>query len=352
MAIATQPGTTDLHLPLPAPGETVDPYTVHTHYFGLTVPEVGLGAFIYARYQPAFPLCQGGVVLFRGTENRTVLDAVHHDYRTTMPWPETTDTAITLPNALRIESVEPGQVLRITYTSPDGATTIDVEQRAITPLLARGYIMPGEDDHHDRDGGTPPGGIEQFMRCTGEVVVRGERFDVDCLAVRDRSWSQIRREDPGGARRHPPLGWTPMSFGEDLSLNATSVEHPDGDPAWAGIYELDPDRPLHHESWIVRDGEPRRVVDVRRTVHARHPRTFMPVRQDLEVTDEAGETLRFTGEAIAISPVHAWPNIAFHDSVFRWTDERGRVTHCTYQEVWYDEFQRAMTARARERGDV
>ena len=38
MPIAIHPPQADLILPLPAAGEQWDPYTVHTHYFGLTVP--------------------------------------------------------------------------------------------------------------------------------------------------------------------------------------------------------------------------------------------------------------------------------------------------------------------------
>jgi hypothetical protein len=136
-----------------------------------------------------------------------------------------------------------------------------------------------------------------------------------------------------------------MAFGEDLALNATSMEAPDTDPAWAGAYELPDGAPLHHASWIVRDGRPLRLVRVRRNVLAYHPHTYAATRQELEVEDENGAVLRFSGEAIAMSPVHAWPNIVFHDSVYRWTAEDGRQTHSTYQEVWYDGYQRAMKER-------
>lgn len=53
-------GDTDLLIPLPAAGESWDPHLIHTHYFGFSVPEAAIGAFLYIRYQPAFPLSQGG----------------------------------------------------------------------------------------------------------------------------------------------------------------------------------------------------------------------------------------------------------------------------------------------------
>jgi len=45
----------------------------------------------------------------------------------------------------------------------------------------------------------------------------------------------------------------------------------------------------------------------------------------------------------------AWPNLTFRDSVYRWETEDGRVTHCTYQEIWFDKFQRAMKAKRRQK---
>ena len=42
--------------------------------------------------------------------------------------------------------------------------------------------------------------------------------------------------------------------------------------------------------------------------------------------------------------MHSWPNVGFCDSVHRWEDEQGRVTHCTYQEIWWDRYQRKMGA--------
>ncbi len=345
-----QPGSTDLHLPSAEPGEVLDPYTVHTYYFGMTVPAAGIGVFTYLRAQPGFPLSQGGLVAFRGLDNVSLLDAEYHDYRATMPWPQVDGNVIRTVGGLTITVEVPGEVLRVQYVSPDGTTSMDVVQRAISPLFARGHIVPGEEDHHGAAAAhRAPGGIEQFMHATGELVLRGERHAVDCLAVRDRSWMQIRTEAPGGAKRTPPIGWTPISFGEDFSLNVTSVEHPDTDPAWMGLYELPEGAPLHYSGWLSHKGELRGITAVRRNVLEYHPTQFAAVRQELEVTDDAGEVHTFTGEAIAMSAMHSWPNVAFHDSVYRWTDRNGRSTHCTYQEIWFDDYQRAMNARRQGR---
>jgi hypothetical protein len=342
MPIATHPPETDLILPLPAPGETWDPHTIHTHYFGFSVPDAEIGGFLYIRYQPAFPLCQGGVAIFRGTENVNAIDMELLDYEITMPWPAIEGNAITTASGFRIEFLEPGRVARLTYDNPDAETSFDLVQTAVTPLLARGHVMPGEEHHSDPS--QSPGGSEQFMHCVGELVLRGERFDVDCHAPRDRSWRQVRVEKHG-AVPVPPIGWSPMYFGEDLIFNQISFEGQDTDPAWAGVYDVPADRPSHHYAWVHEDGETYEIVRVRRNVLEHQPVTYAVTRQEIEAEDERGKVFRFAGEAIATATIPAWPNCSFHDSVFRWEDEQGRVTHATYQELWFDKFQRAMHAR-------
>jgi hypothetical protein len=319
MSLPTQPPESDLIVPLPAEGEEWDPWTIHTHYFGASVPEAELGVFLYIRYQPAFPLCQGGVCIFRGLDNTEPLD---------------------------IDFLEPGKLARVTYESADGETSVDLEQRAISPLLMRGHVVPGEET--DTDPGQTPGGSEQFMHATGKVVVRGESFDIDCFAPRDRSWRQVRTEAPGGARPMPPVGWSPMCFGEDLIFNQISFEHPDTNPIWEGLFEIPEGAPTHHFAWLYADGDLRDIVKVRRDVQEYHPRLHMATRQEIEAEDADGNTHRFRGEAIAMTPMPAWPNASFRDSVYRWESEDGRVAHGTYQELWFDAFQRAMFERSTE----
>jgi hypothetical protein len=342
--IATHTPDTDLLLPLPRADEQWDPCTIHTHYFGLTVPEAQLGGFLYVRYMPSFPLSQGGVCLFRGMDNPTPLDMEFLDYEMTMPWPTVEGSTITTANGLRIEFTEPGRCAHVSYRSADGRVEVELDQVAVTPLLVRGHIIPGEDDHHDpaRD----PGGSEQFMRCTGSVRIDGERFSVDCHHPRDRSWRQVRKEVQGGARRMPPIGWSPMYFGPDLVFNQISFEAADTAPAWTGLFDMPKALPAHHYAWVYDGTEVLKIERVRRNVLAYHPITHMAIRQEIEATDERSRVYRFTGEAIATSAVPAWPNAGFHDSVYRWQDELGRITHCTYQELWADTYQRAMRRRA------
>src|ERR1700722_12113206 len=120
MAHVIEPGETDLIIPLPEPGADLHPYTVHTHYFGFTFPEAGIGAYLYTRYMPAFGLSQGGPTIFRGMDNVSLLDAEYPDYRPTMPWPQIDGNRISFDNGYQIDFLTPGEVARLSYASPDG----------------------------------------------------------------------------------------------------------------------------------------------------------------------------------------------------------------------------------------
>ena len=336
MPIPVASPATDLLLFRPGAGEVWDPHTIHTHYFGFSIPEVQIGVFLYLRCQPAFGLSQGGVCVFQGTDNVEHADIAYLDYEMTMPWPSVDGTTITTDNGLRIDFLEPGRRVRLTYAGDD--TALDVTAVAVTPLLARGHVMPGEEDHHD--GGRDPGGSEQFMHVTGELVLDGDRYAVDCHAPRDRSWNQVRVEKRG-AVPVPPVGWSPMYFGPDLVFNQISFEPLDTKPAWAGLYDVG-DRPSHHYAWAQRGDETSAITWVQRSVLEYHPLTYVPLRQEIRAVDEHGRRYHFRGEAVACASLPAWPNASFRDSVYRWEDEQGRVTHCTYQEIWFDRYHKAM----------
>jgi hypothetical protein len=201
-------------------------------------------------------------------------------------------------------------------------------------------VIPGEALHTDQG----PGGSEQFMHYTGEIVVHGERHEVDCLYPRDRSWRQVRKESRD-ANIHPPITWTPMYFDEDLAFNQVGFEAPDTDPAWAGAFDVPDGARSHHFAWVSRNGEVREVTHVRRAVTESHPLLFAPLKMEIEAEDDAGERYRFKGEAIAFSPIPAWPNVASFDSVFRWEDDHGRVAYGPAQSIWNERIQHALKAK-------
>lgn len=314
------------------------PHTVHTHYFGFCVPEAQIGVFTYIRYQPYFRLSQGNVMIFRGHDQLVPLEMAHLNWVMTQPWPTVEGNRIVTSENYAIEFVELGRQARITYEARDGSAAFDVMQTAVTPLVARGSVIPGE----AIAGSLEPGGAEQFMRAVGELMLNGETFGVDCVYPRDRSFNQDRTEQRRG-RHDLPVSWTPIWFGDDLAFNQVGFEDPNGDPSWEGLLEPPPARsPGFHFAWMRRGGELRGVVRVSRRVIDQHPITHIPLRQEIEAEDEHGRIYQFSGEAIASTPLAAWPHANTYDSVYRWTDDDGREGIGPCQGIWYEAYQHAM----------
>ncbi|OQU95828.1 hypothetical protein CLAIMM_01995 [Cladophialophora immunda] len=333
------PPESDLWLFTPEKGETWKPHTIHTHYFGFSVPEAAIGAFIYFRYQPAFPLLAGGVALFQGLDNYRPLEVEHLNFMNTMPWPEFDETnSFTTFNGLHMQVIEPGKKFHLSYKSKDGSASFDVIQTAVTPLLPRGHVMPGED--RDAEADKNPGGSEQFMHCVGKLHLNGKDYDVDCFPVRDRSWKQIRTEEEVD---FPPAGWSPMCFDGQFSFCQIGWESPDTNPHWKDIFpeHSDPNKPNFYFAWMVDEQESiRNIVRIHRKVTEFHPKLFAATKQEIEAEDDTGKIYKFKGKAIAMAHLPSWPNNMFIDAVYKWTDEKGRVTHCAYQEAWYAKYQR------------
>ena len=139
MSMQTQPPETDLIVPLPGEDEHWDPWTIHTHYFGASVPEAELGVFTYIRYMPAFPACQGGVCIFRGLDNFEPVDMEFCDYKITMPWPKVDGNVIETENGLRIEFLEPVDISLAEEEIVDRIFTNQSRWRACNDAMARLY---------------------------------------------------------------------------------------------------------------------------------------------------------------------------------------------------------------------
>jgi hypothetical protein len=337
MPLPTQPGETDLIFPLPPPGETWDPCLIHTHYFGFCVPEHGIGGLTYIRYQPGFPLCGGGVQFYRGLDNLTLTTVEHIDYELTMPWPTVEGNKVTTRNGLSFDFVAPGERTLINYVAADGSAALELIAVGVTPLCARGHVLPDEELHT----GQAPGGSEQFMHLTGTLRIGSESFAVDCHYIRDRSWRQVRHERRD-ASLYPPIMWTPMYFGEHLSFNQIGFEDPASDPVWAGEFDIPDGAPHHNWGWLCRDGELLNIARVRRRVHRLHPVHLCALDQEIEVTDERGDVHRVHGEAIGFAPIPGWHNLCSVETLTRWTDETGAVTHGPAQTFWGPRGGRAM----------
>jgi hypothetical protein len=336
--LGVQPPETDVYLPLPETGERWNPHTMHSHYFGFAIPEQQVGVFVYLRYQPAFPLCSGGVLIYRGLNNLVLADSLFHDYELTMPWPAAGDgRSFKSSNGLAIDFVEPGRQVRLTFRSDDGRTAFDITAVAVSGLAARGHVLPGEEANLV----PASGGSEQFMHYTGAMTAEGQVLDVDCHYPRDRSWRQVRH-DSRGFPPGPPTTWTPVYFDDGFAFNQIGIDDPGSNPPWAGAFDIDPDAPTHVFGWVSREGEVRAITDVRRVTTRLHPLTYAPLDMTIRAIDSAGEKYELTGEAIGFSPIPAWPNLTAWETLMRWRTADGRLGYGPAQSVWNQQAHHAL----------
>ncbi|KAI7774742.1 hypothetical protein LA080_007948 [Diaporthe eres] len=259
------PPEMDLVFPEPGPGESWDPHTIHTHYFGFSIPEHAIGVFIYVRAQPYFKTCLAGVSVFKGMDNLPPLDCEHNNIVNTVPWPTVEGNVIHIANGMIFDFIEPGNKVRLLYNSEDGETRIDVTQTALHPMLPRGYVMAGEEKNTDPT--QKPTGLEQLMRGAGTLMMNGRETEDEIVS--------------------PPFGWSPISFAPDFFFNQAGFEDPSENPAWLSVFPWPKDRPTTTFAWVVRGkGDVRNVVRVKRKVLAYHPVLGSAIKQEMEVEDD------------------------------------------------------------------
>jgi hypothetical protein len=134
------------------------------------------------------------------------------------------------------------------------------------------FVSAGEDPPRARH-------FDQFGRVTGSVTLHGEPIPIDCLAIRDRTWSprSERWKDGGG------YGYTNAAASAELSFL--------------------------HNGFLVLDGV-RRDLTSERTVVQRHSDDGYVTKLRVVGNDSAGNELEAVGEtvsrmAIPIPGVHA-----------------------------------------------
>ena len=182
------------------PPTSDDPWWQETAWFTFVVPERRLTCYVYPWVKANQGILGGGVMVW-DDRGRHPWDAIHWDYQWTYPYPTPGDLRdITFPTGIAMRCVEPMQTYRVTYEHP--RCSIDVTFEAILPA----HVLGPEDD----TSGTFSGHVDQQGHVTGTITIDGERIDVDCFAMRDRSWGP-RVPTPG------------LHIGYDLCAEARSA---------------------------------------------------------------------------------------------------------------------------------
>lgn len=183
---------------------------------------------------------------------------------------------------------------RLAYEDPDAGLAVDLEFRATMPAVGHKRSEPpfGASAHFDQAG-----------RVTGTVEFDGEASDVDCFALRDRSWG-LRSE-----RIAPDFSYCWMASAEETFL--VYSDHGDGDTAEVT------------RGFLHRDGRTLPLAGGHRT-ELRDPERHWVERVSVHATDTAGRVIDATAHA-ASRLVHPRATSANTLSVLRW-EQDGRLS--------------------------
>jgi hypothetical protein len=259
-----------------------DPYWTETVWFGVIIPERGIGMNLYPLTRTNLGIIALGIYVWEiGAEE--LWELPYHRAFWHLKLPENHDaTNFRLPVGFNCERLESLNKYRLTYEDP-GALKLDLTfsgLHAPEPYgVANGY-----------------GHLDQFGRVTGSIELLGETIPVDCIDMRDRTWSP-RRET--SQRAH--VGYTYGATSDTNCFHLSSKHRTD-----------DEEDGLTSGFLLTPDGTKKLVSGVREVERDERGR---PTGIIAHVVDENGRALTFKGEVISRL---AMPTTPYFDGSTGW----------------------------------
>lgn len=245
-----------------------DWWATETSWFSFHHPARNLGGWLYTMVRPNIGTVAGGVWVWDHTAHLP-WDVLYSTNYTALQLPADVDlTDVALPTGVSIRAVKPAQRYHLGYDDP-GRLTLDLTFDAVMPPEPMTSVRStfGKARHFD-----------QFGRVTGTVVVQGEQIDIDCFAVRDRTWGRRREDRPRKA------AYVTGAAGPDDSFLAVTQEDDGVDVVAYGF--------------LRKDGRTVPLVGGERRVE-RDPVQGWTSRIELEVVDAEGRTMRAVGHPVS-----------------------------------------------------
>ena len=275
-------------------------YETETFWFAFFVPERALGAWLYTMVRQTAGVSGGGLWIW----DASAVDPRQIPFYEKFEWlkvpSDLTADSLTFPNGMAIHRRDPLMSYDLTYEDRDRISLALRFDAVETPVpLVTGTPPYPEASHFDQAG-----------RVTGHFVLDGERTEVDCHAMRDRSWG------PRTERGYRRMGYT-WAADADTSLLAYSVPREDDDEIYAG--------------YLRRDGEVAHIVSGRRRVR-RDPASNLVAAIELEATDVLGRQVHGTADASSRMVLTGATSICVNTAL-AWVID-GRTVHGEDQDVW------------------
>lgn len=239
-----------------------DFYQTETFWFSFFIPERDMGAWVYVSVRPNAGVTAGGLWLWDGTSALPWDIPFYESYSALKP-ARFDGTTLHSPTGATIRTTEPGRAYDIRFSDRD---RISVE-----------LTFEGLEDPVPLQQGAPPypaaSHYDQTGHVTGSLNLDGQSIEIDCYAMRDRSWGS--RHERGYQR----VGYTWLASPQ-CSLLTYSAPTSTSDDIHSGYIRIGSD--VH------------KIVEGRRTV-ARDPAQAWIDELTIAVIDDRGKEFAVHG---------------------------------------------------------
>jgi hypothetical protein len=288
-----------------------------THYLGFSIPEERIHGLCYMWYHPNLKVVTGGAWVWQGVKAHN-LQSELFDFVTFMgdDCLQNDLTDFKLDNSYHVTTVEPLKRHRVRYTDAARQNSFDIQYEAMMPAMVLGTGLH----------------LEQGMKTSGSLTLRGKDYRVNGYTVRDRSWGQLRSE---ANLFNPPMAWMTCVFNDDFAFGCTAFDNLETNPDWKDALEI-PGGDTVKGGWIYKDGALTPIVTaVKKTL--RNSVTLFPESVEMTLTDATGRNFQISGEITAAANWRAWHNFEMIICQTRWTCG-GMTSHGDFQEAQWSEY--------------
>lgn len=265
-----------------------------TCWFSFIVPERDLMAYLYCWNRPNIA-CSGGGAILWDASGEAPWEVPYYDYQFNLPPAKGDMRDLVWPNGIGVRCLRPLERYAVRY-SRAGTLEVQIEFDGIMDAVLTG------------------GHIDQVGRVTGFMELHGLRSEIDCYAMRDRSWGPRSDLTGMGVRVGYCYGTASASTG---FLLFTDIQD-------------DRDEMGRRYGYVIREGK---RCDLVRAVRRVERSAGRPTRIEIEGEDASGRAVAISGvcrNRMAFAP---YPGMFCWLSLVRWEFD-GEVAWGENQDVW------------------
>ncbi|MEQ9662754.1 MAG: hypothetical protein RLN87_09430 [Parasphingopyxis sp.] len=253
---------------------------LETSWFGFFVPEVNMRGHLRAAFRTNQEVVFSMVNIY--SRGGGVLDMDFFDSQMHVPLGLARYSNFSLQSGLSYRGHPAPDHYTVEYRSRCGRVALSLEYDALMPPAGLDIttLEGGEGGfaafHRPSKQNAPTGHIDQTFKVVGELVLDGDRYDVNCVSNHDQSWSP-RSEFNSMCGTFDNFHW-----GEEMTFSAQAVEQPFGSP-----------RVTH--AFLLMGNEVRKI----RSADVSYERNgFETTRIRYDVVDETGEEHQISAEVL------------------------------------------------------